>query len=128
MAQLILKPVISEKSIMLASNHVYTFEVPMATNKIEIARAVKTAFNVDATDVRIVITKGKVKRFKGKAGKRVDVKKAMVAVKAGQSIAIFEAETDSKEDKKQDKKAPKEAKTPAKSEKKAEPKVAKEAK
>jgi large subunit ribosomal protein L23 len=61
-----------------------------------VARAVKTAFNVDATDVRIVITKGKVKRFKGKSGRRVDVKKAMVAVKEGQSIKIFEAEAEDK--------------------------------
>lgn len=122
MSQLILKPIISEKSIMLAANRVYTFEVPMATNKIEVARAVKTAFNVDATDVRIVITKGKVKRFKGKSGRRVDVKKAMVAVKEGQSIKIFEAEAETKEDKKAVKKQSKdEAKKPA-------VKIAKEAK
>lgn len=110
MSQLILKPIISEKSMMLAASHVYCFEVPMATNKIEVARAVKAAFNVDATAVRIIITKGKIKRFKGKAGKRVDVKKALVSVKAGQSISIFEAEPEVKDDKKA-KKADKPAKT-----------------
>jgi len=100
MSSLILKPVISEKSIMLAAQRVYTFEVPMQTNKIEVGRAVKAAFNVDATDVRIIITKGKVKRFKGKMGKRVDVKKALVSLKDGQTISVFEAEAETKEDKK----------------------------
>ncbi len=109
MAQLILKPVISEKSIMLASSRVYTFEVPMATNKIEVARAIKSAFNVDATAVRMIITKGKIKRFKGQTGRRVDVKKALVSVKAGQSIKVFDTEPEAKDDKK-DKKAPKAAK------------------
>jgi large subunit ribosomal protein L23 len=110
MSQLILKPIISEKSMMLAAAHVYSFEVPMTTNKIEVARAVKAAFNVDATAVRIIITKGKIKRFKGKAGKRVDVKKALVSVKKGQSISIFDAEPEVKDDKKA-KKADKPAKT-----------------
>ena len=100
MTQLVLKPVVTEKSMMLAANHVYTFEVPMATNKIEVARAVKVTFGVDATDVRMVITKGKIKRFKGQLGRRVDVKKAMVAVKAGQSIKIFDAEPEAKDTKK----------------------------
>lgn len=110
MSALILKPVISEKSISLASRGVYTFEVPMSTNKIEIGRAVKAAFKVDATDVRVIITKGKTKRFKGKSGKRVDVKKALVKVAAGQTIAIFESEAEAKNDKKNDKKAAKEVK------------------
>lgn len=123
MNQLILKPIISEKSMMLAAAHVYSFEVPMATNKIEVARAVKTAFNVDATAVRIIITKGKIKRFKGKAGKRVDVKKALVSVKAGQSISIFEAEPEVKDDKKA-----KKADKPAKAVEKNADKKVKEAK
>lgn len=122
MSQLILKPIISEKSMMLAAGHVYSFEVPMTANKIEIARAVKASFNVDATAVRIIITKGKVKRFKGKAGKRVDVKKALVSVKAGQSISIFDTEPEFKDDKKA-KKTDKPAKTADKQvEKKAEAK------
>ncbi len=118
MERLILKPVISEKSMMLAASHVYSFEVPMTTNKIEVARAVKAAFNVDATAVRIVVTKGKIKRFKGQAGKRADVKKALVSVKKGQTISIFEAEPEVKDDKKA-KKAEKSAKAadkPAKEE------------
>lgn len=123
MNQLILKPIISEKSMMLASSHVYSFEVPMSTNKIEVTRAVKTSFNVDATAVRIIITKGKIKRFKGKAGKRVDVKKALVSVKAGQSISIFDTEPEVKDDKKA-KKTDKPART---ADKKADKKV-KEAK
>ena len=90
MSQLILTPKISEKAISLAERGIYVFEVPTSTNKIEVAKAVEAAFKVNVTDVNMVITKGKLKRFKQKLGRQKDVKKAMVKVKAGQSIALFE--------------------------------------
>jgi len=90
MSQLILTPKISEKAISLAERGVYVFEVPTSTNKIEVAKAVEAAFKVNVTDVNIVITKGKLKRFQRVLGRQKDVKKAMVKVKAGQKIALFE--------------------------------------
>jgi large subunit ribosomal protein L23 len=90
MSQLVLTPKISEKAIYLAERGIYVFEVPTSTNKIEIAKAVEAAFKVNVTDVNIVIHKGKVKRFKQVFGREKDTKKAMVKVKAGQSIALFE--------------------------------------
>lgn len=90
MSQLVLKPRISEKAIALAEKGVYVFEVPSSANKIEIAKAVKTVFNVDATDVNILIHKGKVKRFRRAVGREKDMKKAMVTLKKGQSIDLFE--------------------------------------
>ena len=90
MNQLVLTPKISEKSMYLAERGAYVFEVPVSTNKIEVAKAVEAAFSVSVTDVNMIITKGKQKRFRQVIGRQRDVKKAMVKLKAGQSIALFE--------------------------------------
>jgi len=90
MSMVTLTPKISEKAIALAERGIYVFEVPTSTNKIEVAKAVESTFKVNVTDVNMVITKGKVKRFKQVKGRQKDIKKAMVKVKAGQSIALFE--------------------------------------
>lgn len=90
MSPMILTPKISEKSIDLAERGVYVFEVPTSANKIEVAKAVEAAFKVNVTDVNIVITKGKAKRFRQVLGRQKDVKKALVKLKKGQKIALFE--------------------------------------
>lgn len=90
MSTLVLTPKISEKAIYLAERGIYVFEVPTSTNKIEVAKAVEAAFKVNVIDVNIIIAKGKVKKFRQMAGRERDRKKAMVRVKAGQSIALFE--------------------------------------
>lgn len=90
MSQIVLTPKISEKAIYLAERGIYIFEVPTSANKIEVAKAVESQFKVNVTDVNMVIAKGKLKRFKQILGRRQDIKKAMVKVKAGQKIAIFE--------------------------------------
>jgi len=104
----IVRPVITEKSLKQAGFGVYTFLVPMDSNKLTIADAIKAQFKVDSTDVRISINKGKVKRFKQIKGRRVDTKKAFVTVTKGQKIAAFdlgqEEETKTKVIKKADKK------------------------
>lgn len=105
MRDIIIKPVISEKSFGQASQNVYTFLTPLKANKIEIANKVKELFKVDVENVRTVIVKGKQKKFRGHLGKRNDQKKAFVVVKKGQSIKIFETEEDDKKkSKKKDKK------------------------
>lgn len=90
MNQMVLTPKVSEKAMYMAERGIYIFEVPMETNKIEVTKAVEAAFKVEVTDVNIVIAKGKVKRFRRSLGRERDVKKAMVKLKAGQSIALFE--------------------------------------
>jgi large subunit ribosomal protein L23 len=90
MSELILTPRISEKAVAQAERGVYVFEVPTSTNKIEVARAVESQFKVNVMDVNIAITKGKVKRFRRTLGRERDTKKAMVRLKSGQSIALFE--------------------------------------
>jgi large subunit ribosomal protein L23 len=90
MSNLILTPKISEKAITMAEHGIYVFEVPTSANKIEVAKAVEAAFKVNVTDVNMVITKGKLKRYKQILGRQKDVKKAMVKVRSGQKITLFE--------------------------------------
>lgn len=87
---LVLAPRITEKAIGLAENGTYVFDVPMSANKIEITKSVEKTFNVEVTDVNIIVTKGKVKRFRQVLGRQRDTKKALVRLKAGQKIALFE--------------------------------------
>jgi large subunit ribosomal protein L23 len=69
--------------------------VPIATNKIEVAKAVEQAFSVQVISVNMLIIKGKSVQWRQRRGKRSpgtqsDVKKAVVRLKKGQSIALFE--------------------------------------
>lgn len=94
---LIKKPIISEKSFNLAANGVYTFLVDLSSEKKQIAREVEELFKVDVISVNIVNIPGKVKRVKKGYGKRSDIKKALVKIKKGQKISIFEVEEDKKQ-------------------------------
>jgi len=106
------KPIISEKSFSLASEGVYVFQVRNSANKHIVAQQIKKIFKVDVVEVRIINTKGKVKRVGKISGQRSDIKKALVKVKKGQKIAIFEAEEKKEKKDKSDeaKKAKKEVK------------------
>jgi large subunit ribosomal protein L23 len=66
------------------------FEVARDANKIEIRQAVKKLFNVEVQDVRTVLVRGKMKRIGRFAGMRPHWKKAIVTLKAGQTIELFE--------------------------------------
>jgi large subunit ribosomal protein L23 len=66
------------------------FEVARDANKIEIRDAVKKLFNVDVEDVRTVVVRGKVKRIGRFSGIRPHWKKAIVTLKAGQTVELFE--------------------------------------
>jgi large subunit ribosomal protein L23 len=90
MSQLSLVPRISEKSINQAANGVYFFDVPMTANKILVRRAVKDQFKVEVEAVNMAIHKGKVKVFRRITGRRSDTKVAVVKLKKGQSIKLFE--------------------------------------
>lgn len=87
---LALVPRVSEKAIALAQAGKYVFEVPAAANKVEVAKAVAGAFNVTITDVNMLIHKGKVKRFRRLLGRQNDTKKAIVTLKKGDKIDLFE--------------------------------------
>ena len=85
--QVLLSPVVSEKSAMMAdaSNQV-CFKVVADANKTEIKKAVEMLFEVDVEDVRVLNQKGKRKRFGQMMGKRNDSRKAYVRIKEGQDI------------------------------------------
>lgn len=88
-----IKPVITETSMGLAQKNWYTFAVPIKENKNTIKRTVEETFGVEVLEVRTMVVKGKIKRSlkTRKPVKRPDWKKAIVKVKEGQKIAIFEA-------------------------------------
>ena len=90
MNSVLLKPIITEKSMNQAATGTYMFEVPESANKIVIKDAVSKRFKVDVIDVRISVLKGKVKKFRGYTGKRVDKKRAFITIKSGQKIDAFE--------------------------------------
>ena len=88
---IIIRPLITEKSTTLMAEGKYVFEVAKAANKIEIAKAISQIFNVKVASVNTVNVEGKVKRIGRSIGKRSDYKKAIVKLAAGETIEFFEA-------------------------------------
>ena len=90
--EIVKKPLVSEKSQHLkkTSNRV-TFEVAMDANKIEIRRAVEKIFKVRVAAVRTIITRGKNRRVGRRSGRQPNWKKAIVTLKPGENIELFES-------------------------------------
>jgi large subunit ribosomal protein L23 len=88
----VLRPVVSEKSYGLLDNNVYTFVVHPDASKIEIREAVEQIFNVAVVKVNTLNRKGKRKRNRRQAtfGQRKDTKRAIVTLAAGSRIDLFE--------------------------------------
>ena len=86
----IIRPVVSEKSYAGLESNVYTFLVAPDANKTEIKEAVQAIWNVQVTSVNTINRKGKVKRRRYTVGKRPDQKRAIVTLADGESIEIFE--------------------------------------
>lgn len=84
------KPVVSEKTMNLLAENKYTFQVNPDANKIEIKHAVEKAFKVTVLDVKTINIKGKTKRVGKHVGKTSDKKKAIVTLKDGDKIEMFE--------------------------------------
>jgi large subunit ribosomal protein L23 len=86
----ILAPVVSEKSYSLLDNNAYTFVVHPDANKTEIRQAVEIIWGVKVVNVNTINRKGKTKRFRFTRGKRPDTKRAVVKLAEGDKIEIFE--------------------------------------
>ncbi len=86
---ILIKPMVSEKSMMLMGEDKYSFIVDKAANKIEIKHAVEDLFNVNVVEVTTRMLKGKIKRQGKTQGKRPDTKRAIVTLQTGQKIEIF---------------------------------------
>ncbi|MBN8827082.1 MAG: 50S ribosomal protein L23 [Sphingobacteriia bacterium] len=82
----IVKPLVTEKSDSLNSLNKYVFEVSPTSTKKHIKKAVEAIFNVSVEKVNIVNLKGKIKIFRGRTGKRNDKKKAIITLKQGDTI------------------------------------------
>ncbi|NLK51267.1 MAG: 50S ribosomal protein L23 [Syntrophomonadaceae bacterium] len=88
--EVLVRPVVTEKSTGLLSENKYTFYVNRDANKIEIKQAVEQRFKVHVMDVRTMMVKGKIKRRGRYVGRTSDRKKAIVTLRPGDRIAIFE--------------------------------------
>jgi large subunit ribosomal protein L23 len=86
---ILLKPVISEKSYGLIDEGKYTFIVAPDSNKTQIKIAVEQVFDVKVTSVNTINRQGKRKRTKAGYGKRSDTKRAIVSLAPGNRIEIF---------------------------------------
>ena len=86
---ILLAPVVSEKSYGLLDNNKYTFLVHPDANKTEIKIAVEKIFNVKVTSVNTLNRVGKTRRPKTGLGKRKDTKRAIVSLAEGHRIDIF---------------------------------------
>jgi large subunit ribosomal protein L23 len=89
-SQVIIRPVVSEKSYVLSAADRYTFRVHHAAHKTQIRQAVEALFNVHVVDVRTVSVKSKPKRRGTIPGRTRTWKKAIVRVRPGETIPIFQ--------------------------------------
>lgn len=86
---IIIRPIISEKSYGLVEQNRYTFEVAKSANKTQIAQAIAEIFSVTVTGVNTMNVNGKPRRVRYAKGKTRDWKKAVVTLKSGDSIDVF---------------------------------------
>lgn len=87
----IIRPLITEKSTMMIEEGKYTFVVAKQASKDEIKAAVESIFNVKVLSVNTVNCIGKTRRMGRNVGKRPDYKKAIVRLAAGETIEFFQA-------------------------------------
>lgn len=88
MYEVVRGPIITEKATLGSEHNQVTFRVAIDANKNEIKTAVEGLFDVKVRAVNTSRMKGKVKRWRGRLGKRVATKKAMVTLEEGQSLDI----------------------------------------
>lgn len=103
----LIRPIKTEKSLKSGGDSVFTFEVPLSATKNQVKESVERAFDVEVIRVRTVHLAGKTRKFKRIVKKLAARKKAIVALKSGQSISMFESEKKSSKGsgrKKEDKK------------------------
>ena len=86
--QVILNPLVTEKSTQQSEFNKVVFSVPVNATKLEIKASVEKIFSVKVKAVNTILLKGKVKRFKGVLGKRSNTKKAIVTLAPGDTIDL----------------------------------------
>ena len=86
--QIILNPLVTEKSTQHSEYNKMVFSVPVNANKLEVKSSIEKIFSVKVKSVNTILLKGKVKRFKGLLGKRPNTKKAIVTLAPGNTIDL----------------------------------------
>ena len=86
--QVILNPLVTEKSTQLSEFNKMVFSVPVNATKLEVKSSIEKIFSVKVTSVNTILLKGKVKRFKGILGRRSNTKKAIVTLAPGNTIDL----------------------------------------
>jgi large subunit ribosomal protein L23 len=90
LANVLRRPIVTEKSTLLSEQGRYVFEVDRGATKHDIAKAVEWAFDVKVVKVNTLTVPGKVKRYGRRPSKQPDWKKAIVSLQAGDTIQLFE--------------------------------------
>ena len=88
MFDIIRSPVITEKATNASEHNQVIFRVPLTATKREVKAAVEGLFKVKVTAVNTIQVQGKLKRFRGRVGRRPDYKKAVVTLGEGQRIDV----------------------------------------
>ncbi len=88
--RVLVKPMVTEKATNLVSSNQYVFMVGIDTNKIEVAKAIQEIYGVKPISVNIIKVKGKKVNRGRIIGKRKDFKKAVVTLKKGDTISVYE--------------------------------------
>lgn len=88
---ILIQPIVTEKTTALMEEGKYTFRVPLAATKIEVRQAVEQIFKVKVESVNTMRYEGKLKRLGRTQGRRSDWKKAIVTLKPGETIELFGA-------------------------------------
>ena len=86
--QIILNPLVTEKSTQQSEFNKMVFSVPVNATKLEVKSSIEKIFSVKVMAVNTILLKGKVKRFKGVLGRRSNTKKAIVTLATGNTIDL----------------------------------------
>ncbi len=87
--QILIRPIVTEKSENLKKNNIYTFAVNGLANKKQIEEAVKKMYDVEVESIRTVFYKSKPRRYKFREGRTTTYKKAYVKLKPGFKINVY---------------------------------------
>jgi large subunit ribosomal protein L23 len=88
--QILVKPLLSEKTAFLGGENKYVFEVAKKANKKEVAKAIEHLYNIKPVKINMIRVQGKEIRTGRQRGKMKDWKKAVVTLKSGDKISIYE--------------------------------------
>ena len=86
--QVVLNPLVTEKSSQMSEFNKIVFSVPIAATKLDIKLSIEKIFSVHVKSINTILLKGKVKRFKGVLGRRPNTKKAIVTLAPGNTIDL----------------------------------------